>query len=207
VAQAWRPTVGRPLSSNVRQHTQALRCASISIQRLRMAAVGSIQSVEPFCVASVQVAAVPNTRLASNAALTSFGVREFCRWFAYRQNPKRSCWWQSMSTQSLGSSGRPFWPLIAKLLAKKVVVAFPAWLLRVARAGCMPGRGRPNPGGGRLRFSYSWAMQARSAALPNPSVKRSANIASHWPSSAGAAPHFALAVQHATLLATAYLKR
>jgi hypothetical protein len=154
MAQAWRHAVGTPLSSNVRQHTQALRCASISIQRLRMAVVGSIQSVEPFRVASVQVAAVPNTRLASNAAPTSFGVREFCRWFAYRQNPKRSCWWQSMSTQSLGSSGRPFWPLIAKLLAKKVVVAFPAWPLRVARAGCMPGRGRPNPGGGRLRFSY-----------------------------------------------------
>jgi hypothetical protein len=57
------------------------------------------------------------------------------------------------------------------------------------------------------RFPYSWAIQPRSTVLPNPSVKRSANIASHWPSSAGAAPHFALAVQRATLLATAYLKR
>jgi hypothetical protein len=57
------------------------------------------------------------------------------------------------------------------------------------------------------RFPYSWVMPPRSAVLPNPSVKRSANIASHWPSSAGPAAHFALAVQHATLLATAYLKR
>jgi hypothetical protein len=58
-----------------------------------------------------------------------------------------------------------------------------------------------------VRFPYSCAMPPRSEALPNPSVKRSANIVSHWPSSAGPAAHFALAVQRATLLATAYLKR
>jgi hypothetical protein len=40
VAQAWRPTVGLPLSSNVSQHTQAPQCASISIQMQRVAAVG-----------------------------------------------------------------------------------------------------------------------------------------------------------------------
>ena len=34
---------------------------------------------------------------------------------------------------------------------------------------------------------------------PNPSLKRSANSVAHWPSSAGASPHFALAVQRATL--------
>jgi len=34
--------------------------------------------------------------------------------------------------------------------------------------------------------------------LPNPSFKRSANGMSHWPSSAGPAAHFALAVQRAT---------
>jgi hypothetical protein len=101
----------------------------------------------------------------------------------------------------------PFWHGTAKLPAMKVVVAFSAWFRGVAWAGCLFGRGKPNSCGGRPRFSYSWAMQARSAALPNPSVKRSANSASRWPSSAGPAAHFALAVQRATLLATAYLKR
>jgi hypothetical protein len=173
----------------------------------RVAAVGSIQSVAHFCFALAQVVVKPNTCPASNAALTSFGVRGSCRWLAYIQNPKRSCWWQSMSRQSLGPSGRSFWHRIATLPAKKVVVGFSGWVAGVARAGWLSGRGRPNSGGGRSRFSYSWAMQARSAALPNPSVKRSANIASRWPSSAGATPHFALAVPHATLLATAYLKR
>jgi hypothetical protein len=42
---------------------------------------------------------------------------------------------------------------------------------------------------------------------PNPSVKRSANGMAHWPSSAGASPHFALAAQRAMPLAPAYLKR
>jgi hypothetical protein len=160
-----------------------------------------------FCIALAQVVAKPNTRPASNVALTSFGVRESCRWFAYRQDPNLFCWWPCMSPQSLGPRGRSCRHSIAKLPAKKVVVALSAWSLGVARAAWLSGRGRPSPGGGRLRFSYSRAMQARSEALPNPSVKRSANIASHWPSSAGAAPHFALAVQRATLLATAYLKR
>jgi hypothetical protein len=160
-----------------------------------------------FCIALAQVVAKPNTRPASNAALTSFGVRESCRWFAYRQNPNRSSWWPCMSPQSLGPRDRSCRHRIAKLPAKKVVVAFSAWSLGVARAAWLSGCGRPNPGGGRLRFSYSRAMQARSASLPNPSVKRSANIASRWPSSAGPAAHFALAAQRATLLATAYLKR
>jgi hypothetical protein len=160
-----------------------------------------------FCITLAQVVAKPNTCPASNAALTSFGVRESCRWFAYRQDPNLFCWWPYMSPQSLGPRGRSCRHSIAKLPAKKVVVALSAWSLGVARAAWLSGRGRPSPGGGRLRFSCSRAMQARSAALPNPSVKRSANIASHWPSSAGPAAHFALAVQRATLLATAYLKR
>ena len=45
------------------------------------------------------------------------------------------------------------------------------------------------------------------AALSNPSVKLSANGVPHWPSSAGPAAHFALAVQRATPSALAYLKR
>jgi hypothetical protein len=49
-AQAWRHTVDAPLSSNVRQHTQALRFACISIQMQLSAAAGSIQIVVPsFC--------------------------------------------------------------------------------------------------------------------------------------------------------------
>jgi hypothetical protein len=47
----------------------------------------------------------------------------------------------------------------------------------------------------------------RGSVPPNPSVKRSANGMAHWPSSAGASPHFALAVQRAMPLAPAYLKR
>ena len=34
---------------------------------------------------------------------------------------------------------------------------------------------------------------------PNPSLKASPNSVAHWPSSAGASPHFALAAQRATL--------
>ncbi len=41
----------------------------------------------------------------------------------------------------------------------------------------------------------------------NPSVKLSANGVAHWPSGAGASPHFAPAVQRATPLAPAYLER
>jgi hypothetical protein len=53
MARAWRPTVGLPLSSNVRQHVQALRFASISIQMQLVVAVGSSRSVVPsFCGSS-----------------------------------------------------------------------------------------------------------------------------------------------------------
>ena len=38
---------------------------------------------------------------------------------------------------------------------------------------------------------------------PNLTLKRSANSAPRWPSSAGPSAHFALAVQHVTLLASA----
>ena len=48
---------------------------------------------------------------------------------------------------------------------------------------------------------------SRAAALPNPSVKLSANGVPRWPSSAGPAAHFALAVQRATPSAPAYLER
>jgi hypothetical protein len=40
-------------------------------------------------------------------------------------------------------------------------------------------------------------------ARPNPSLKLSPNGVAHWPSSAGASPHFALAVQRATPLVPA----
>ena len=48
---------------------------------------------------------------------------------------------------------------------------------------------------------------SRAAALPNHSVKLSANGVPHWPSSAGPAAHFALAVQRVTPSSSAYLKR
>ena len=48
---------------------------------------------------------------------------------------------------------------------------------------------------------------SRAAALPNPSVKLSTNGMPRWPSSAGPAAHFALAVQHATPSSPAYLER
>ena len=43
-----------------------------------------------------------------------------------------------------------------------------------------------------------YGARGRLAALPNPSLKLSANGVPHWPSSAGPAAHFALAVQRAT---------
>jgi hypothetical protein len=107
------------------------------------------RSWRPF-LAFAKFVATRSTCPASNAALTSFGVRESC---AYRQNPNRSSWWPCMSPQSLGPRGRSCRHRIAKLPAKKVVVAFSAWSLGVARAAWLLGRGRPNPGGGQLRFS------------------------------------------------------
>jgi hypothetical protein len=159
-------------------------------------------------VAVAKVVAKPTTRTATNAALTSFGVRESRRLFAPSPNTERTCCWPFTShhtqARAPGPSGRFSRRRIAKLPAKRVVVSFRAQLLCAARAGRLSGRVRPNSGGSRSRFPYSCAMSPRSAVLPNPSVKRSANIASHWPSSAGPAAHFALAVQRATLLATAY---
>ena len=55
--------------------------------------------------------------------------------------------------------------------------------------------------------SAKYRAGSRAAALPNPSVKLSANGVPHWPPSAGPAAHFALAVQRATPSAPAYLKR
>ena len=43
--------------------------------------------------------------------------------------------------------------------------------------------------------------------MPNHSVKLSPNGVPHWPSSAGPAAHFALAVQRGMPLAPAYLER
>ena len=47
------------------------------------------------------------------------------------------------------------------------------------------------------------AMASSKAALPNPSLKRTHNGIAVWPSSAGASPHFALAVQPAMPLRAA----
>ena len=52
-----------------------------------------------------------------------------------------------------------------------------------------------------------YGAHGRAAALPNPSVKLSSNGVPHWPSSAGPAAHFALAVQRGMPLAPAYLER
>jgi hypothetical protein len=49
--------------------------------------------------------------------------------------------------------------------------------------------------------------QGRTPASSNPSVKLSTNGAAHWPSGAGASPHFAPAVQRATPSVPAYLER
>jgi hypothetical protein len=92
--------VGRPLNSNVRQHTQALRTASISIQMQLLAAVASIQIAVPsFFVAVAKVVAKPTTRAVTNAALTSFGVREPRSRSARSQNTTNSCRWLSRLTK------------------------------------------------------------------------------------------------------------
>jgi len=54
-----------------------------------------------------------------------------------------------------------------------------------------------------LQHSIRSLQAQQSAAWPNTSLKRSANGMARWPSSAGPAAHFALAVQHAMPLATA----
>jgi len=46
-----------------------------------------------------------------------------------------------------------------------------------------------------MRALMLWFFLASRGVRPNPSLKRSANGRPRWPSSAGASPHFALAVQ------------
>jgi hypothetical protein len=203
------PRCWLPLTSNVRQHTQALWRASISIQIQRVAAVGSIQSAAPLfcriCPGRGQAKNMSCQQCSAHVLRRSRVLPLVCL-----QAKPKSLQLVAMHVSPVVGAKRPLLSAshrIAKPPAKKVVVAFSAWSLGVARAAWLSGRGGPNPGGSRLRFSYSRGMQARSEALPNPSVKRSANIASHRPSSAGPAAHFALAVQRATLLATAYLTR
>jgi hypothetical protein len=104
-----RHAAGRPLNSNVRRQTQATRYAGISIQVQRLAAIRSIQNVAPFPVAFAKVVAEQNTCLASNAVLTSFGVREPHRLFAYSQNPRRTPCLPLMAPQTLWPSGGSSW--------------------------------------------------------------------------------------------------
>ena len=65
----------------------------------------------------------------------------------------------------------------------------------------------PNDLLGSQACGAKYSAGSRAAALPNPSVKLRANGVPHWPSSAGPAAHFALAVQRATPSAPAYLER
>jgi hypothetical protein len=161
-----------------------------------------------------KIVATPNKCPASSAALTSFGVRGwrhrpaqdseaqplFMLWVRFFVKGQTRCISSQVSPMVSGSASALCWQAarlallgLSGLLAKSRVLSrfrqARSWLQQVAS------------------FPYSRAMQPRSAVLPNPSVKRSANIASRWPSSAGPAAQFALAAQRATLLATAYLKR
>ena len=82
----------------------------------------------------------------------------------------------------------------------------------------VPSFGTGNGSGDRLRPTGFWRLSAyktsgccpivalrasSKAALPNPSLKRTHNGTAVWPSSAGASPHFALAVQPAMPLCAA----
>ena len=99
--------------------------------------------------------------------------------------------------------------------------------LQVRRLSCsgsaamspnVPSIGAGSGSGDRLRRSGSWQLPAQrasgcwpivavrasiKAALPNPSLKRTHNGIAVWPTSAVAAPHFALAVQPAMPLRAA----
>jgi hypothetical protein len=206
------PRCWLPLTSNVRQHTQAVRFACISIQMQLLAAVGSIQIVVPsFC-------GIGQGRGQANHAYCYHRSAHVLR----RSRVLPSLFPQPKSNDILplvihvsansSQSSQVMWSSL-EASPRKVVSHEAGFGLFRLFAWCR--EGRAVVGLRRLQgwlqqvacFPYSWSMQPRSAVLPNPSVKRSANIASRWPSSAGPAAHFALAVQHATLLATAYLKR
>jgi hypothetical protein len=55
----------------------------------------------------------------------------------------------------------------------------------------------------RAEPGHTLAYAVPQRVRPNPSLKQSANGMSRWPSSAGPAAHFALAVQHAMPLSPA----
>ena len=81
-----------------------------------------------------------------------------------------------------------------------------------ARYGCSSATLMVMASPNHLHCSQAWGAKYRAgsraaAALPNPSVKLSVNGVPRWPSSAGPLAHFALAVQHVTPLAPAYLER
>jgi hypothetical protein len=190
-----------------------MRSASISIQIQHAVAPSSIRWPSA-CRATLVVPAKTNATPASSAALTSFGVRGTQRWCGHRFNASvaaQSARWlraalQSAAVQVQGGGfsarvvaspssacsqvGQATSSAVLSRLPSRVASGkneqrgpSPAWLLPHASA----------------RFSYSWAMSPTNPALPNPSFKRSPNSVARWPSSAGAAPHFALAVQRATL--------
>jgi hypothetical protein len=212
VARAWRPTVGRPLSSNVRQHIPALRSASISIQMQLSAAVGSIQIAVPsFCGIEQGSSNANHTSCHQRSAHVLRRSRvppSLCPHPEHSENSPLAIHVSPNSSQG----SRAMWSRLKASPRKAVSLEVGFALFRLF-AWCRESRAvvglRRVQGWLQqvARFPYSWVMQPRSAVLPNPSVKRSANSVSRWPSSAGPAAHFALAVQRATLLATAYLKR
>jgi hypothetical protein len=97
------------------------------------------------------------------------------------------------------ASGRSFWSNFLSLAFRSrpqpkiqmLVCGFWPWLLGFpAASGCN--------GFGPITACQLHAFGTRRV-WPNPSFKRSSNSMSRWPSSAGPAAHFALAVQRATL--------
>jgi hypothetical protein len=129
------PRCWLPLTSNVRQHVRALRFASISIQMQLSAAVASIQiAVPPFFVAVAKVVAKPTTRAVTNAAITSFGVRESRSRSTRSQNTTNSCRWPSRLTNR-----------------KPELSGHPVALHSVAAQGCQS-RGKFSP----FQVSYIW---------------------------------------------------
>jgi hypothetical protein len=189
----------RQLTSNVRQHGQAPRCASISIQMQSVAAIGSIQSVASCFLAFAKVVATQRSCPSASASpVTNSPVAK------------------TLGAHSMGGSRlaklepRP-WGHVCALLGISMQGCQSRshlWPFQVCRLE-WERRGRAAIESGQAQvwwqcvagFSYSRAVQSRNAVQLNQSLKRSANGVAHWLPSAGPAAHFALAIQRATPLA------
>jgi hypothetical protein len=124
----------------------------------------------PSLVAFAEAKARPSNCPASSPALTSCGVRESWRSFPKSRNPSAllPVAFQVLSNLShgIGSCGHCRWQ--RRLFGQEVgsgVFRSVAWSGEVM---AVVGVVRPNPGVSTLSFSYSWAMQPRSAVQPNP---------------------------------------